>query len=266
MIKTPKNILRYLVPNGITAVNLFLGMLATYYAFNGYSPTAANLIIIAAILDFFDGFSARILNAQSEFGKQFDSLADLVSFGVAPAAILYDILSFDFLGWKWMFNNENILPLFVFIIPVFSAIRLARFNIDTEQKQVFKGLPTPANALIIASFPLMMMNLCHCSPLFQEISNTRNILIYVVLVSVWMNLNIPMLSLKFKDVKIKGNLFRYLFILFTIIISILLLFVWNYEYGFVLAAVMGLYLLFSLLGAVLCNKNKKKGAKNNAQD
>lgn len=240
-----------LIPNGITGANMLLGVLATYYAFSGYSPTAARLILIAAVLDFFDGFFARLLRVQSSFGKEFDSLADIVSFGVAPAAILFDILQFDYTGWELMYNHENVLPLLVFVMVVFSGVRLARFNMDSTQEKVFKGMPTPANALIVASLPLMMMELCHCSPLFHAIANTRNVLLYVVVVSVLMNMNVPMLSLKFSGAGWKDNAWRYLYLGLAITGALVILLGLGYAYGYALAYVMLLYVVYSLLFALL---------------
>jgi CDP-diacylglycerol--serine O-phosphatidyltransferase len=238
-------------PNMLTATNLFLGAMATYYAFTGYSPIAANLIIIAAVLDFFDGFFARLLKAQTELGKQFDSLADLISFGLAPAAILFDISSFDRSGGEWIYHNENILPFFIFVMLVFSALRLARFNIDTKQQNGFLGLPTPANALFIASLPLMMMELCPCTLFFQQIANIRNILIYVALISLLMNIPVPMLSLKMKSLKWKENAARYIFLFFVIIAVLVIYFGTSFTYPFILAFVLAFYLLYSLIVALL---------------
>lgn len=160
------------IPNLLTCLNLLCGCLGITMAFYGKLDWAAYLVGIAAILDFLDGFVARILNAHSEIGKQLDSLADMVTFGVLPGIIMFHLIqrtvipyvlatqTFEF-GSLW--NGEafdpgpmGLLPFLAFLIPVFSAIRLAIFNIDTRQSDSFIGLPTPANTILIASFPLIL--------------------------------------------------------------------------------------------------------------
>ncbi len=245
----------------LTATNLFLGVMATYYAFTGYSPIAANLIILAAVLDFFDGFFARLLKAQTELGKQFDSLADLISFGLAPAAILFDISSFDRFGWEWIYHEENILPFFIFLLVVFSALRLAKFNIDSKQQDGFLGLPTPANALFVATLPLMMMELCPCTLFFQQIANIQNILFYVALFSLLMNIPVPMLSLKMKSFKWRENAVRYIFLFIVITAVMGIYFGTSFSYAFILAFVLAFYLFYSLIVALIQVLTKDK-AKN----
>jgi CDP-diacylglycerol--serine O-phosphatidyltransferase len=134
---------------------------------------------------------------------------------------------------------------------VFSALRLARFNIDTKQQNGFLGLPTPANALFIASLPLMMMELCPCTLFFQQIANIRNILIYVALISLLMNIPVPMLSLKMKSLKWKENAARYIFLFFVIIAVLVIYFGTSFTYPFILAFVLAFYLLYSLIVALL---------------
>ncbi len=132
------------IPSVVTSLNLVCGVIATIFAFKGEIEISALLIICASVFDFFDGFAARLLKAVSEFGKQLDSLADLISFGLAPAMILYNL---------FLLNNPegSFLEYSTVLIVVFSALRLAKFNIDTEQTVEFKGLPTPASALLIIS-------------------------------------------------------------------------------------------------------------------
>lgn len=134
---------KYWIPSSLTLINLSLGVLAILINLPLYSLI---LIFIATIFDVFDGIVARALKAQSEFGKQLDSLADLVTFGVAPA----------FLMFQHCFAEESTIRFVVILIPIFSAIRLAKFNIDDSQKTNFRGLPTPANGLFFASFPVII--------------------------------------------------------------------------------------------------------------
>ncbi len=246
--------IRIIIPNIFTATNVLLGTFAIYYAFDGYSITAAYLIIIATFIDFLDGFVARLVNGQSDFGKQFDSLSDLISFGIAPAAILYNLFSRDVASPEIIVNEQNIIPFFAFLLVIFSATRLARFNTDSEQKTSFKGLPTPANALIIASIPLMMANMCKCTLLYQTLSDTYFLIGYIIIASIFMNINVRMLSLKFSNLKLKDNLFRYLLIITTLVSIVVIIFIYNLHFGFALASVMILYILFSLSELVICEK------------
>jgi CDP-diacylglycerol--serine O-phosphatidyltransferase len=159
------------IPNIITSGNLFCGCMATVFAFQGNLVWAAYLVAIALILDFFDGFAARMLGVSGEMGKQLDSLADMVTFGLVPGVVVYQMLSiwvikqtvtnFDFVAAlqgdiktnpTWMF----VLPFTGFILTIFSAIRLAKFNIDIRQKDSFIGIPTPANAILVCSLPLIL--------------------------------------------------------------------------------------------------------------
>ena len=131
------------IPNTITCLNLFSGSMAVYYAFLGNYQLVFALVLLAAVFDFFDGFAARLLKAYSPMGKELDSLADMVSFGLAPGAVAFSLL------------RQTVFPEWLafagFIIPVFSALRLAKFNIDERQTNSFIGMPTPANAIFWVS-------------------------------------------------------------------------------------------------------------------
>jgi CDP-diacylglycerol--serine O-phosphatidyltransferase len=197
------------IPNIITLANLFCGCLSIVATFSGQIGTAGFLIFLAAFFDFSDGFAARMLKAYSELGKQLDSLADVVSFGVAPAMIAFRImfarqaeLPFDFL------------PYIAFVMVLFSALRLAKFNIDTRQTENFMGMPTPANALFWASLPLVLRDL-HVKEFvkleaffFHPISIAILCVIFATLL-VW---PIPMLSFKFKTIDFKSNWQRFVWI------------------------------------------------------
>ena len=127
------------IPNFITCLNLFSGCVGVYLAFQGNFQGAFIAVIVSAVFDFFDGFAARLLKAYSPMGKELDSLADMVSFGVLPGAMVFSLLSKTGIS-EW-------LPYVAFVIPVFSGLRLAKFNIDERQTSSFIGLPTPANAI-----------------------------------------------------------------------------------------------------------------------
>lgn len=202
------------IPNSLTAGNLFLGCLSIISALDGRLQEAAWFIGFAAILDFFDGFVARLLNAHGELGKQLDSLADVVSFGVAPGMIFYKISE------EYLFFGPNFpqfVPLIValsylpFLIPVFSAIRLAKFNIDTRQSQSFIGVPTPANALFICSLPFVITS----GPAWAaSIVVSKYFLLIFPPLSAWLLLaELPLFALKFKNFSFQDNKVRYLFLL-----------------------------------------------------
>lgn len=159
------------IPNFFTCMNLWCGCAGIVYCFNDYLIGASLMIAIAAVMDFLDGFAARMLKVTSPIGKQLDSMADLVTFGVLPGVILYKLLflslsmksigvdhSFmqDFTWMKIFYISEYPLAFLGFMVTVFSAIRLAKFNIDTRQTNSFIGLPTPANTIFIGSLPLIL--------------------------------------------------------------------------------------------------------------
>jgi len=201
------------IPNAITSANLFFGCLSIVATFDGNPTLAASYIVIAAILDFFDGFAARLLNVSGEMGKQLDSLADVVSFGVAPGFIFYMHSQAHL-----QFNNNffQFVPLLIvisylpFLLMIFSAIRLAKFNIDPRQSDSFIGLPTPANALFICAIPFVMDN----GPIWaQNIFTSFSFLcLYPILFSYLLVAELPLFALKFKHFKWKGNEIRFVFI------------------------------------------------------
>jgi len=221
------------IPNFITTLNIFSGCVAVYLAFKGNSQGAFIAILIAAIFDFFDGFAARLLKAYSPMGKELDSLADMISFGLAPGAIVFSLLSTAQLN-EW-------LPFLAFLIPVFSGLRLAKFNIDDRQTSSFIGLPVPANAIfwagIIYSF----------SPFLVD--NIWILLILVGLFCYFLISEIPMFSLKFKNVKWKDNQLQFIFL----IVSFFLLIILQLS---AFAPIIGWYILLSI-GISLFKKTKQ---------
>ena len=237
------------IPNFITSLNIVSGSLAIIFAIDGHLVWAAIFICAAAFFDFLDGLAARLLNAYSEVGKQLDSLADVVSFGVAPGAILFTLLEFSLFG-----KNDPIyeisahwyewLILFTaFLVPVFGAIRLARFNTIAEEEDFFRGLPIPANGIFWASMGLMLESPKYYD-LLQVLYSTKYLIILGVFMSGMMVINMPMFSLKAKSFQFRENWYRYLFLG----LSLLLLLVFNvYGLAFIIFLFIILNVIFYLL-------------------
>ena len=188
------------IPNTITLLNLVSGLIAIVNAFEGNFLGVVIWVVIAAIFDFFDGLAARVLNAPSAIVKELDSLADVVSFGVAPAVAVFILLRNFSLYPDFLQPLALYIPYIAFVIPAFSALRLAKFNLDERQSTSFIGLPTPANALFWISY-------CYG---VQSIAPTNSALIYstlgfAIVLSLLMVSEIPMFSLKFKKLAFKGN-------------------------------------------------------------
>lgn len=192
------------IPNAITCLNLFFGCMAIVSALNGDLVTAFYLMICAAIFDFLDGFAARILNAYSPMGKELDSLADMVSFGVVPSFIVYSM------------GCEQ----FAFVIAVFSGLRLAKFNIDTRQTTQFIGLPTPANALFFGSIGYIVQTKTN-TPIAEFFTNDYFIYPVTVIFSLLLVSEIPMFSFKFKSYSFAKNAKVYIFLILSIIAIIM---------------------------------------------
>jgi CDP-diacylglycerol--serine O-phosphatidyltransferase len=186
------------LPNLLTLTNLFIGCLGVVWVFQSQLELAVYAIWICAVLDLMDGLAARAVGVTSELGKQLDSLADLVSFGLLPSAVLY-ILWTGFLTSPWA--NLS------FLITVFSALRLARFNLDPEQSSNFKGLPTPANALLISSFPAIIHQ--NNDILRPGLENQAVWFLIVGLLSYLMVSNLPLIGFKFKNTSWNDNKYRY---------------------------------------------------------
>lgn len=209
-----------IVPNSLTSLNLLLGFIAIVVAFGDQPVNAGYFIIAATIPDFLDGFFARLLKAQSEFGKQLDSLADLVSFGIAPSVILYRLMAIS-LTYHTEISEvfTSILLFSSSLIALFSALRLARFNI-TATSDTFHGLPTPACALLIASLGLFIRT-ARYEVLQNFLLHPLTIFLLIIILSFLLISNIPMFSLKFKNFGIKDNLLRYSFLLISFVIILI---------------------------------------------
>lgn len=197
------------IPNSVTLLNLLSGIIGIVWVLNGNIISGAWFILLAALFDFIDGFAARLLKVQGELGKQLDSLADLVSFGVLPGFILFAMAkTTSQLEW---------LPYCTFILPLFSALRLAKFNLDTRQSDRFIGVPTPAAALFVSTLPHFAIEwpkvgLVITSPFFLVAIAW---VLAILLIS-----EIPLIALKFKSYDFSKNVFRYILILLSIILFI----------------------------------------------
>lgn len=206
------------IPNALTCCNLLCGCLATGAACYQLLDYAMGFIVLGAVFDFFDGFAARLLHVSSPIGKELDSLADVVTFGVAPAAMTLSLLM---LTSSYLFNEKGeyawatFLPFLALLIPPFSALRLAKFNLDTRQTTSFIGLPTPANALFWAGLSVTITNFFFT----LNFTQTHALLLYILLlllvvISCWLLVSeIPMFALKFKHFGWHGNEVRYIFVL-----------------------------------------------------
>ena len=217
------------IPNSITCCNLISGCIATYWAFQGDARLALLFIVIGAVFDFFDGMSARLLHVSSPIGKELDSLADCITFGFAPSAILFEYLR----------PETELLPFIVFIMAAFSALRLAKFNLDERQALGFIGLPTPANALFWGSLIVGAGDWMKTAPFVG--ANLSLVIIAGMFISCYLLIaEIPMFALKFKTWGWKGNEIKYIFIL-SCIPLLLLLGVGG------LAAIIAWYILLSII-------------------
>lgn len=238
-MQSTSSLLRH-IPNGITCLNLFCGCLSIIHVFENQLTIAVYFIFAAAVLDFFDGFVARLLKAYSNIGKELDSLADVVSFGVAPSAIMYSLLLNTASGRGLpvdLYTSGWFISMAAFLIAVFSALRLAKFNIDSRQTESFIGLPVPANALFICSLAFIIQG---NGSLASFVNNMYFLLAVTLVFSFLLVSELPLFSLKFKSFDWKNNKIRYIFLGVSAVA--LLLFQWA---G--LAFVILFYILLSLV-------------------
>ena len=264
------------IPNTITLGNLFCGCLAIINAMNGKLDLAAYFVGVALILDFLDGFFARLLYVSSPIGKDLDSLADMVTFGVVPGIVSYKMLSYitagnltevmsadssegafgqlsmiagNFLKTAFVANANNFESYssnwnyVALIIPIFSCLRLAKFNNDTRQSDSFIGLPTPANAMFICSIPLI----AHMYPSYLEkfplLLNPYFFCSLIIIFSFLLLAELPLLALKFKKFSWKGNEIKYIFLVLclALILSLKLI---------ALPSIIVLYILISIVNNI----------------
>lgn len=234
------------IPNYITIANLFCGVLSIISTFSNQLSLAAFFIFLGIFLDFFDGFFARLLKIENEFGLQLDSLADLVTSGLAPSFILFKLLNANnttqfFVEFSFETPFSSI-SLIAFLIPIFAALRLANFNIDKNQKNSFIGLPTPMTAIFIASIPLIK------SEFFNSIySNTSTLCIISVVLSILMISKLNLFSIKVnfqENLSSQLNMMR----LFMLISSLILLFFFNLA---AIPFIVVLYIILSIINNLL---------------
>ncbi|RAW03407.1 CDP-diacylglycerol--serine O-phosphatidyltransferase [Pseudochryseolinea flava] len=215
------------IPNFLTCCNLLCGCFGIVFLLEGRNVPAAYFIWTAGVFDFFDGFVARLLKVTSPIGKELDSLADVVSFGVLPALVMYKLIGSS--------TTNEYLPYIAFMIAAFSAVRLAIFNIDETQSDNFKGLNTPANSIFISSLPLLPATVT--SWLFQDwILVTITIVFSLLMVS-----RVEIFALKFKNFSWTDNKLRFTFLILAVLLLVLLQ--WS-----ALPLIILLYIALSLLG------------------
>ena len=239
------------IPNAITLLNVFSGCIATVFAVLNHLEIAALFVFIGIIFDFLDGLAARALHVQSTLGLHLDSLADVITSGLVPGIVMFQLfgMSGDG-GWNmaagsglnWADLKVSFLPFLGFLITLASAYRLARFNIDERQTTSFIGLPTPANALLILSLPLILMY--HSNDVLNEIILNPWVLVGITFLSSYLlNANIKLFALKFKNWSFKDNALRYIFI----IVSLVLLLTIKY---LAVPVIIAFYILSSLLSNI----------------
>jgi CDP-diacylglycerol---serine O-phosphatidyltransferase len=227
------NIIRH-IPNTITCLNLLCGCLAVLSILSGKPLVGAFLIILGAVFDFFDGFAARLLKVSSPIGKELDSLADMVTFGLAPGLILLQSyvarLQHDiepniirYIPTSLEFLVEYPLLIFPLLIPIFSALRLAKFNVDERQTMGFRGLPTPASALWCISVPLIQWHTPSYLPDMSSVVGSPAFLIGSSIgLSALMVSDIPLMAMKFKSYSWKDNQLRFGFLISAVLLLIIL--------------------------------------------
>jgi len=221
------------IPNIITLLNLFCGSIAVIFAVEDNLFMAAVFVMLGIVFDFFDGFAARILDVKSELGLQLDSLADMVTSGVVPGIVIFKLFerttgafpyALDFSISEWNNGTTSFVPLIGLLVILASCYRLANFNIDTRQTDSFIGLPVPANTLFILSLPLILMT--NDVQWMNELILNKWFLIGLTLFSCYMlNAEIPLFSLKMKTYGFKENAMKYIFLIISVAMLVLLQFV-----------------------------------------
>ena len=222
------------IPNTITCCNLLSGCVSAMFAFEGMYLPAFVCIIVGAVFDFFDGLTARALKVSSPIGKELDSLADIITFGLAPAVMVFSWLR-ECADANLCISAASIVPFSAFLLVAFSALRLAKFNVDERQTSSFIGLPTPANALFWGALVLGSHDAIVAHPYGWAL-----VIALVMLFSWLLVAEIPMFSLKFKSLAWKANRTAYIFLIVSLVLLILL--------GLNgLSAVIGWYIILSIL-------------------
>ena len=211
------------IPNTITLLNLLSGSLSVILLLKGFVIAAAFLVGLAAVFDFLDGLSARLFNAKSPIGKELDSLADVISFGLVPSLFLYYLMSQN----PMVINGTGLIvytPYLALLIAAYSGLRLAKFNLDTRQYNTFLGLPVPANAMFIVPLAIIASLDTGGSSIVSTVVGNFWFQLAVIPVSCFLLVSeIPMFALKFtKGFGLKGNMIRYSFLLISLLMILLL--------------------------------------------
>ncbi|SNR31660.1 CDP-diacylglycerol---serine O-phosphatidyltransferase [Lutibacter agarilyticus] len=241
------------VPNILTLLNLLSGTIAVFFAVKEQLVVAALFVFLGIFFDFFDGFAARLLKVQGELGKQLDSLADVVTSGVVPGIVMFQLILASVSNTEWTIKGQSIsdLPLKEYLSIVYltaiigllitlaAAYRLAKFNIDERQTSSFIGLPTPAAALVVLSLPLIQLYTNNELALYL-IESTWFLVLLTLVLCYFMNAEIPLFSLKFKDYSWRNNVIKYIFVLSTLLLVVLFQYI-------AIPLVIVLYVLLSLI-------------------
>lgn len=212
------------IPNALTCANLLSGCIGSIYAFSGDLKTVAFFVIISGVFDFFDGFAARLLNVKSDIGKELDSLADVISFGFLPGIIIYKLLTLSDLGW---FSYAG------FLITIFSAVRLAKFNLDTRQTEDFIGLNTPMNTFLVISLPYL-------TDQFSFIANPYFLISLTAVLCYLLVSEIKLFSMKLSSLKWHPNKYKFIFLFIAVLLVAFLKFA-------AIPLILVFYILFSQL-------------------
>lgn len=230
--------------------------MALVSSFKGDLLWSSYFIGMALVLDFLDGFTARLLKVTSPIGKDLDSLADMVTFGLVPSVIMYHLMNYSLadavepVNYTWVtYSPTSPIAYFAFMISVFSAIRLAKFNNDTRQSHSFIGLPTPANAIVICSIPLILA--FQPNAFFNSflMKNVAYLLVLTALLSYLLVAELPLFALKFKSYKWSDNKVKYLFLLISVMVIFLLKFV-------AIPLIIGFYILLSIVNNIFSKKEQ----------
>lgn len=237
------------IPNLITSLNVVCGTLAIFMAFYGWMTVAALLVLAAMVFDFFDGMTARLLHVKSDMGKELDSLADVVSFGVVPAVFAHLLMMQELNGTLADFSSwtvwQQVMACMPFLMPAFSAYRLAKFNLDTRQTMSFIGMPTPANALF---WTVLVFGAEYMPDIYTAVFANPTVLGLCALgLSILLVSEVPMFSLKITSFAWHDNKIRYSYLLALLLLTFFL--------GMnVLFFVIPLYIIFSLLSFTISGR------------
>ena len=241
------------IPNTITLLNLFSGCIALYFASIDHIYLAAAFSILGIFFDFFDGFFARLFKVQSELGLQLDSMADMITSGMVPGMILFQLLKKSHLVEYYFpvtFPSTvalDYISFLGFVVTLASGYRLAKFNIDSRQTSSFIGLPTPANTLLVISLALI----CYQQPnsaIAMLFTNTYVLLAFIAFSAYILNAELPLFALKFKSWNFNDNWMRYLIVIVSIMLVLL------FRYTGVLVSIL-FYILLSFFITIKQNKN-----------